>query len=150
MSVEERLQGLEKQLLAVEQLVLSLRLSVSELRTVLVAKSEASSSAAAAAPGPAVESGSQTVVRPVELSGPEAPHKGGKVYAVWKAGAGYPIGLYLTYPAYAEAVRDHNVPWNGRTRLPIEAGTESDSFGSLAAARDAWHQRFGGWPQGAY
>ena len=146
MSTAERLQGLERELLAVEQLVLNLRISVGELRTALVAEAGAAtsaSSAAGVASGPTAESESQTVVRPTELLGPATPPKGGKVYVVYKAGAGYPIGLYLSYRAYAEAVRDHSVPWNGRAQIAFQEGTESEAVASLGAGRDAWHRRFG-------
>ena len=37
-------------------------------------------------------------------------------------------GIYVTYTAYAEAVRDHSRPWNGRSALPFEAGSQSQSF----------------------
>ena len=37
-------------------------------------------------------------------------------------------GIYVTYTAYAEAVRDHSRPWNGRSALHFAAGSQSQSF----------------------
>ena len=118
MSVEERLGEVESALEGILEHLASLQIacvraqgSVRELRE-------------------QVEQGHSGEWENVPRQGHSAPPKTGvrKFYAVIFPECNR--GIYVTYTAYAEAVRDHSQPWNGRSALKFAAGSQSQSYNS--------------------
>ena len=134
-SLEARLQALERGLVAIEQVVLNLRVSLSEVRAALVGAVEV-----VRLPGVAVATEA--------AAGPAVPtargHQDGRVYCVFVPAPDHLPGIYLSYGSYAEAVRDHNIGWNPPDVFHYYPDSESHSHPNLAAGLQAWEQVFPG------
>ena len=65
-------------------------------------------------------------------------------YVVFVAGPGKQVGIYHRYPAYCDAVRDFNQPFDSRRAIPFAAVTESCGAPSSVEAKKLWTARFPG------
>ena len=67
-----------------------------------------------------------------------------KYYVVSHPARGQTAGIYTTYGAYADAVRDPTKHWNGRNKIPFQTGASGVSWDTRAQAEADWLGHFPG------
>ena len=55
----------------------------------------------------------------------------------------FPVGVYACYELYCQCVKDDNVKWTGRGKIPFAKGCESLSFLSPVEAENHYRHEAG-------